>query len=58
MKKTFRKIILLGMFVLLNSCEQESTCETKRNCYPDGNGGQTCVETPIPGTCIDNNFGF
>ena len=46
------------VFVFVNSCERESTCKTKTECYSDGNGGQRCVEAPIPGTCIDNNFGF
>lgn len=58
MKNAIIKLLVLAMFVLTNSCEQESTCETETDCFSDGNGGQTCIERPIPGTCIDNNFGF
>lgn len=47
-------LLLLG----IAACEKESTCQFEKNCYSDGNGGQTCIESPIPGTCIENNFGF
>ena len=58
MKNIILKVLVLMVFVFVNSCERESTCKTKTECYSDGNGGQRCVEAPIPGTCIDNNFGF
>lgn len=58
MKKGSLKILLLSLFVFICSCEKETTCETKRQCYSDGNGGQTCVEVPVPGTCIDTSFGI
>lgn len=59
MKRNVVKFLLLVVFVCISSCEAESTCETKKQCYSDGNGGQTCVDVPVPGTCIsNNNFGF
>jgi hypothetical protein len=58
MKKNAIKFLVLVLFVFVNSCEKESSCETETQCYNDGNGGQSCVEVPIPGTCIDNSFGF
>lgn len=58
MRRKVLKVVMLVIFVFANSCERESTCETETDCYSDGNGGQTCIERPIPGTCIDNNFGF
>jgi len=57
-KRFISKFLVLSIFIFFSSCENESTCETERNCYSDGSGGQTCIETPIPGTCIDNSFGF
>ena len=58
MKNRILKFFVLSIFVFSISCERESTCKTRSKCYSDGNGGQTCIEEPIPGTCIDNNLGF
>ncbi|MEO9570407.1 MAG: hypothetical protein ABJH82_02405 [Polaribacter sp.] len=58
MKKRILKTLILLLFVFIFSCEKESTCQTKKQCYSDGNGGQTCVEVPIPRTCINNSFGI
>ena len=58
MKKKGLKFLVLVLFVCITSCEKESTCQFEKNCFSDGNGGQRCVDRPIPGTCIDNNFGF
>ncbi len=58
MKKSILKIAVLLVFAFISSCEEESTCETKKQCYSDGNGGRTCVDVPVPGTCIDKSFGI
>lgn len=53
-----KALMFLLLIVCITSCEKESTCQFEKNCFSDGNGGQTCVESPVPGTCIDNSFGF
>ena len=58
MENRIFKLLVLVAFVFISSCERESTCETKTECFSDGNGGQRCIEKPIPGTCVENNFGF
>lgn len=57
MKKNILKFLILVVFII-TSCERESTCETKKQCYSDGNGGQTCIDVPVPGTCVDTSFGI
>ena len=54
MKKKIVKLLILAVFVFLYSCERESHCQTETVCYSDGNGGQSCIERPIPGTCVDD----
>ena len=59
MKKSILKALVLGVFLSFMACEPETNCETKTRCYSDGNGGQSCIEEPVPGTCISvNNYGF
>ncbi len=58
MKKYIFKLIILLVVVSFYSCEEESDCETRKRCYSDGNGGQTCIDEPVPGTCFDSGFGF
>ena len=59
MLKAISKTLILGVFLCFIGCEPETNCETKTRCYSDGNGGQSCIEEPVPGTCVSiNNFGF
>lgn len=58
MKKYILKIIVFMVFVFFYSCEEESNCETRKRCYSDGNGGQTCIDEPVPGTCFNSGFGI
>lgn len=56
MKNINLKILVLVVFLFMNSCERENKCETKQNCFRDENGGQRCFDVPV--NCIENDFGF